>query len=67
MEKTRAGVRGERVALEVLVTPVLLRACQSLGHGMILEDISKRKRGTQDLSFFSQLYINLKAFQSEKK
>lgn len=52
MEKTRAGVRGERVALAVLGTPVLLRACQSLGHGMTLEDISKRKRDTQDLSLF---------------
>lgn len=53
MEKTQAGVRGERVALAALATPVLLRACQSLGHGMTLEDISKRKRDTQDLSLFT--------------
>lgn len=44
------------MALAVLATPVLLQACQSLGHGMSLEDISKRKCDTQGLSFLTVVY-----------
>lgn len=44
------------MALAGLATPVLLQACRSLGHGMSLEDISKKKCDTQDLSFLTAVY-----------